>query len=166
MAERSKPPKGKVRSKTPVPTSPRATDPAPSPGRRSTRLGAIVVPVLAVTLAIGLGVFLGVRSAHTSDASTTPTAATTESTDTTPARTAPVAAKELFADACASCHTLKAAGATGGIGPNLDEAKPSRERVRTQIRTGSLSGAMPANLLAGDEAERVAAYVAKNAGAG
>jgi hypothetical protein len=29
-----------------------------------------------------------------------------------------------------------------------------------------LSGAMPANLLAGDEAERVAAYVAKNAGAG
>ena len=36
----------------------------------------------------------------------------------------PVAGKAVFAaNGCASCHTLAAAGATGNVGPNLDQAK-------------------------------------------
>src|SRR6478752_968005 len=35
------------------------------------------------------------------------------------------AGKAVFTSAgCAGCHTLKAAGATGAVGPNLDQLKP------------------------------------------
>jgi mono/diheme cytochrome c family protein len=121
--------------------------------------------VLAVLLAIGVGVYFGLRSDRDGAADldavvTTPT----ESIPTQPADP-PVreSAKDLFARTCGSCHTLASAGVTGGIGPNLDEAKPSRERTLTMIRNGSLSGAMPLGLLTGDDAERVAAYVSRNA---
>jgi mono/diheme cytochrome c family protein len=126
--------------------------------------GVVVVPVVALLVAIGLGVFLGMRSSRTSDDVAAPTVATTETTETTQTQTLPAAPKELFSGACASCHTLAAAGSTAGIGPNLDEVRPSRERVLSQIRIGSLSGAMPANLLVGTDAERVAAYVSRVAG--
>jgi mono/diheme cytochrome c family protein len=44
--------------------------------------------------------------------------------------------------ACALCHTLKDAGATGTIGPSLDELKPDAERVAKALRNGI--GQMPA----------------------
>jgi cbb3-type cytochrome c oxidase subunit III len=86
---------------------------------------------------------------------------------------------------CAGCHTLAAAGSTGTIGPNLDDAfaqaradgyKESaiREIVHEQIKypgqfdTGKksdeLTANMPANLVRGQDAEDVAAFVAANAG--
>lgn len=34
------------------------------------------------------------------------------------------AGKAVFVTTCAACHTLKAAGALGNIGPNLDKVKP------------------------------------------
>ena len=82
---------------------------------------------------------------------------------------------------CSACHTLVAAGSTGTIGPNLDDAfradrqqgfKEStiRNVVLDQIRLGSgpVAGTspMPANLVRGQEAEDVAAYVASVAGTG
>lgn len=168
MASRdSKPPRGKVRSKTPIPTGAGSTGgepPTPRPNWR--RAGVIVVPLLAVLVAIGLGIALGVRSTRASDDVATTTIQTTETgaTTSTPTVTTSETPKELFGHACATCHTLAAAGATGGIGPNLDEIRPPRDRVLDQIRNGSLSGAMPANLLTGDDAERVAAYVSRVAG--
>jgi cbb3-type cytochrome c oxidase subunit III len=79
----------------------------------------------------------------------------------------------LFKSKCASCHTLAAAKAVGKIGPNLDEAfAASRKQgfkqvtieqvVRDQIELAS--GAMPPNLVTGDDADSVAAYVASVAG--
>jgi cbb3-type cytochrome c oxidase subunit III len=87
---------------------------------------------------------------------------------------------------CAGCHTLAAAGSTGTIGPNLDDAfaqaradgyKESaiRNIVHEQIKyPGQYSTAqsnpdflkanMPANLVRGQDAEDVAAFVAANAG--
>ncbi len=121
-----------------------------------------MVPVVAVLLAIGVGIVLGVRSSRTSDDVATPTVATSAITETTP--TVPQTAKDLFGQACATCHTLAAAGSSAGIGPNLDEALPTRQRVLDQIRNGSLSGAIPANLVVGNDAVRVAAYVAGVAG--
>lgn len=44
--------------------------------------------------------------------------------------------------ACALCHRLKDAGATGEIGPSLDELKPDAARVAKAIRNGI--GQMPA----------------------
>ncbi len=42
---------------------------------------------------------------------------------------------------CGSCHTLTAAGSTGTIGPNLDQAKPSAAEVVTVVTNGA--GGMP-----------------------
>lgn len=53
--------------------------------------------------------------------------------------------KKLFTSvtpACALCHKLKDAGATGEIGPSLDELKPDRARVVKALRNGI--GQMPA----------------------
>lgn len=140
----------------------------PKPRRSLTRLRSFAIPIAALLLTIGGGIYLGFRSAGNAD--DLESAATSESTPTvteTPTATTPPApdsAKDVFLHTCASCHTLAAAGATGGIGPNLDEARPTRARVRTMIRDGAISGAMPAGLLAGNDLERVAAYVSLVAG--
>ena len=40
---------------------------------------------------------------------------------------------KVFADAgCGGCHTMATAGATGKVGPNLDELRPNKERVELQ----------------------------------
>ncbi|HUP33514.1 MAG TPA: c-type cytochrome [Gaiellaceae bacterium] len=66
--------------------------------------------------------------------------------------------------ACASCHTLADAGATGTAAPNLDELQPSAEQVEEAVRTGP--GIMPAyeGELSEQQIEDVAAYVADAAG--
>ena len=67
---------------------------------------------------------------------------------------------------CGTCHTLRAAGTEGITGPDLDEVSPSQAQVLRFIRTGSLDGVMPPNLLRGEKAREVAAYVARTAGGG
>ena len=77
---------------------------------------------------------------------------------------------QLFADRCAGCHTLSAAGTHGSVGerisgPNLDFRKETRNTVLYAIRNGGFSGAiMPQNVVVGKEADDVAAFVAKYAG--
>ena len=71
----------------------------------------------------------------------------------------------IFAESgCGSCHTLAAAGASGTIGPNLDETKPSQELAVERVRDGA--GAMPsfADSLSAEQIEMVAEYVATSAG--
>jgi plastocyanin len=90
--------------------------------------------------------------------------------------------KTLFAEKCAACHTLARAGAQGVAGPNLDEAWQQAEKdglgrstfegvvhrqilqpnrtVQTDPTTGKPLQLMPANLVTGEDAEDVAAYVA------
>jgi mono/diheme cytochrome c family protein len=74
--------------------------------------------------------------------------------------------KAVFSANCATCHTLKAAGATGTVGPNLDELKPSEETVEKQVITGG--GPMPAfgnkEILTPAEIEAVSEYVSAEAG--
>jgi mono/diheme cytochrome c family protein len=72
---------------------------------------------------------------------------------------------EVFAEACGSCHTLRAAKAHGFVGPDLDELRPSAAQVREAIRTGGARNeVMPSNLLVPRDARRVARYVARVAG--
>ena len=69
--------------------------------------------------------------------------------------------RELFVDNCGTCHTLDAAGTQGAIGPNLDEAQADEAEVLEVIANGGKgSGNMPANLVAGADAEAVAKFVA------
>jgi cytochrome c553 len=73
--------------------------------------------------------------------------------------------KQIFTQSCGTCHTLSDAGTSGSIGPNLDELKPDKARVVTAIENGGAgTGAMPANIVTGQEAEAVAEYVASVAG--
>jgi cytochrome c6 len=41
----------------------------------------------------------------------------------------PKAGKPLFVSTCGVCHTLKAAGTVGSVGPNLDKVAPLTEPV-------------------------------------
>jgi mono/diheme cytochrome c family protein len=96
--------------------------------------------------------------------------------------------KQLFIERCGSCHVLGRAETKGTAGPNLDEAfqqatadglgrstfegvvhqqilHPNRFR-QVDPRTGKLGPAMPADLVTGEDAEDVAAYVASAVAAG
>jgi mono/diheme cytochrome c family protein len=79
-------------------------------------------------------------------------------------KTAAPDGKQIFTANCASCHTLKAAGATGTVGPNLDAAKPSESLAETQVTNGG--GVMPAfkGTLTPAEIKAVAKFVSSNAG--
>jgi cbb3-type cytochrome c oxidase subunit III len=72
--------------------------------------------------------------------------------------------KQIFQKKCASCHTLKDAGATGTIGPNLDQLKPSFAVAQNQVIHGG--GVMPAfkGVLTDAQIKAVAKYVSDNAG--
>jgi mono/diheme cytochrome c family protein len=93
--------------------------------------------------------------------------------------------KTLFVERCSSCHTLARADARGVVGPNLDEAWQRAERdglgrstyegiVHRQIvqpnqnpsvdpGSGKEVAPMPADLVTGEDAQDVAAYVASAA---
>jgi mono/diheme cytochrome c family protein len=81
--------------------------------------------------------------------------------------------KKLFAGkgTCGSCHTLARANTKGTVGPNLDEAFRNDKRsglgessiegmVEHQIGYPRRGSAMPAELVKGNNARDVAAYVA------
>jgi plastocyanin len=96
--------------------------------------------------------------------------------------------KTQFIAKCGSCHTLARAGSTGVTGPNLDEAfARAREdgfgqdtfegvvhrqilhpAIRAQVdpQTKKQLPLMPADLVTGEDAEDVAAYVASAAAKG
>jgi mono/diheme cytochrome c family protein len=66
------------------------------------------------------------------------------------------------ANGCGSCHTLEAAGTSGTVGPNLDEAQPDFDRAYETITNGS--GAMPAfgDQLSEQQIADVAQYVVES----
>jgi plastocyanin len=80
--------------------------------------------------------------------------------------------KQLFVAKCGSCHTLSHAGTTGTVGPNLDDAfrQDRADGVKSTsieglidywIRYPNSQGLMPAKVVNGQDAQDVAAYVAK-----
>lgn len=80
----------------------------------------------------------------------------------------PAAGKVVFTQTanppCSSCHTLADAGASGSVGPNLDDVKPSFDKVKAQVENGG--GPMPAykGQLTDQQINDVAAYVSSVAG--
>jgi mono/diheme cytochrome c family protein len=104
----------------------------------------------------------------TSPATTTPTttAGTTTTTESGGNSAQLALGKQIFLvkAGCAGCHTLKDAGSTGTVGPNLDQLKPSEAIVEHQVENGG--GPMPAfkGTLTKDEIDAVSAYVSSVAG--
>jgi cytochrome c oxidase subunit 1 len=76
------------------------------------------------------------------------------------------AGQQVYIDnGCGSCHALSAAGSTGAVGPDLDQADPSEELVVDRVTNGK--GTMPAfsAQLTPDQIEAVAVYVSTSAAA-
>ncbi len=73
------------------------------------------------------------------------------------------AGRRVFADAgCGGCHTLSAAGATGKVGPDLDDTELQFSDVVEQVREGG--GGMPAfrDRLSEENIEDVAQFVVES----
>ena len=71
--------------------------------------------------------------------------------------------EEVFATAgCGGCHTLSAAGTNGSVGPNLDDASPSYDKVVERVTDGQ--GVMPSfkDDLSAQEINDVAAFVSSS----
>lgn len=116
--------------------------------------------LVALIAALAGGIWAGLGSAD-KGGSDPGGAATTASTPAQPT----ARGKSVFASSgCGTCHTLKAAGAAGRAGPNLDQRKPAATLVSARVSDGK--GAMPAyrDRLSDGDIEAVAAYVAESAG--
>jgi len=83
----------------------------------------------------------------------------------------------LFNERCSGCHTLNNANSYGSKpegqlaggertnGPNFNTRKVSKDDALYAIRNGGFSGAiMPANIVVGDDAEKVAEFLDKYSG--
>jgi mono/diheme cytochrome c family protein len=81
----------------------------------------------------------------------------------------------LFSERCSGCHTLDVVGAQGTTlnvrqrervdGPNFNVRKEQPDNVLYAIRNGGYSGAiMPENIVVGQDANDVAAFLAKYSG--
>ena len=77
----------------------------------------------------------------------------------------PTAGKQVFETAgCKGCHTLKAAGATGTVGPNLDQTKPPLSKVVTQVLNGGAVMPPFKSSLSTKQIADVAAFVVTSTG--
>ena len=87
-------------------------------------VACFVIGMLAVVLTLG-------KEKPEASAATAPPPTTTATTTGPTVQGDPVAGKKVFLTAgCTACHTLKAAGSTGTVGPNLDQLKPAEAEDR------------------------------------
>jgi mono/diheme cytochrome c family protein len=130
-----------------------------------------VIALLGIALVLGLlgaGCLDGEEATPTPDTVQGTLPAATTSGEELPAMKLtgdPTAGKAVFTSAgCVGCHTLADAGATGTVGPNLDDAKPDKDLVITRVTKGM--GAMPpfAGQLTDQQIADVAAYVVQATG--
>jgi mono/diheme cytochrome c family protein len=152
----------------------RASHDAPAWGDR---LRAMRRPAIVLALAVA-ALALGIVAAGCSEGEVAATPETVEGT--LPQQTAPGGSEELPASklkgdanagkavfesaGCTACHTLSAAGSTGTVGPNLDQAKPSFDLVVQRVTLGQ--GGMPSfkDQLQPQQIADVAEFVSSSAG--
>jgi cytochrome c oxidase subunit I len=118
----------------------------------------VAAEALILMLAIGLAIPAGVLGWVIGHESGGKTRTVTVSTTPAPAN---AAGKAVFASAgCGGCHTLKAAGASGTVGPNFDLVHPAEALVIDRVTHGK--GKMPsfAGQLSPQQIKDVAAFVA------
>jgi mono/diheme cytochrome c family protein len=136
----------------------------PPPKRRRNEYTAeafLILFVLFFAFAAGIAGYAIGHSVASDDDNNTPAAQTTAEQTTTEATTSEETTTEgettgetnaaggepegeaVFNSAgCAACHTFEPAGATGTVGPNLDNVNLTAEQVQRQVENGG--GGMPA----------------------
>jgi mono/diheme cytochrome c family protein len=125
---------------------------------RGSRRAAIVLFFVAL-IVLGIGVPAAVVAAVKNQDSI-PEANVTNLTE------AEKRGRDLFGQRCAECHTLTAANAVAHVGPTLDEPPRPASLILDAIKNGRSggNGEMAANLYTDQDAEDVAAFVAKASG--
>jgi cytochrome c551 len=155
----------------------------PPPKRRRNEYTAeafLILFVLFFAFAAGIAGYAIGHSVASDDDNNTPAAETTAEQTTTEATTSEETTTEgettgetnaaggepegeaVFNSAgCAACHTFEPAGATGMVGPNLDNVNLTAEQVQRQVENGG--GGMPAfkDRLSQAEIREVSNFVAK-----
>jgi len=137
------------------------------PGNRLGLFIAVAAALFVVTMA-GVWIFAAEEeeAGHGTEAAETHPAETGESPGTTSepgeggAEGDAAAGEAVFVSAgCGGCHVLEAAGSSGAVGPNLDDAKPDDALVVDRVTNGA--GVMPAfgDTLSAKQIQDVAAYV-------
>jgi mono/diheme cytochrome c family protein len=112
---------------------------------------------LAVTLAAGGGD--GSTTPAPPATGTIPTAHHPFATSKVPAALQP--GHDIFVSAgCTGCHTLADAGATGTVGPNLDQRRPSKDQVTRRVTRGAPGMPSFSGRLSPEQIRQVAEYVA------
>ena len=137
------------------------------PGNRLGVFVAVAVLLFAVTMT-GVVVFAA-EEEEPAETSATETGAGTETTTETTTETGgeasgdPAAGEAVFVSAgCGGCHTLEAAGSTGAVGPNLDQAKPDAALVVERVTNGKSPMPSFADQLDKKQIDDVAAYVVQS----
>lgn len=137
------------------------------PGRRGSNVTITLFVVTAIVFGVGLPLLMLTGNHHNANAQVGGIRLSA----------AQKSGRQLFGDHCGVCHTLAAANAVGKVGPNLDLLKPAQSTVLNTINNGCLpnppkgsnqgclgQGVMPAAVVQGQDAQNVAAFVAKVAG--
>ena len=122
---------------------------APAPRRENERrVGAGLATAAALGLVI---VAIAVEVTRGGEGSVAPTPA--------PPATAGGPGEQVFAaNGCSGCHTLSVAGATGTVGPNLDQTQLDEAGIVAVVRNGR-NAMPPFGQLSEDELEGVAKYI-------
>jgi cytochrome c5 len=137
------------------------------PGRRGSSITISMFVITAVVFGVGLPLLMLTGNHHNANAQIGGIRLTASEKS----------GRQLFGDHCGVCHTLAGANAVGKVGPNLDLLKPAKSTVLNTINNGCLpnppkgsnqgclgQGVMPAAVVQGQDAQNVAAFVAKVAG--
>jgi mono/diheme cytochrome c family protein len=136
------------------------------PGNRLGLFILVSVVLFAGTM-VGVVVFAAEEGEpHSEEATQTegqePSTGTEQTTTTGPSAPAGDAAagEAVFASAgCGGCHTLEAAGSSGNVGPNLDDAKPDLALVIDRVTNGKSPMPSFKGQLSEKQIQDVAAYV-------
>ena len=130
-------------------------DPSSGPGRGGRRaIAAVALGIIVLTgIAVPAVILLSSDDARSAPGGVELTAAEESG-------------RQVFAERCATCHTLSAANAVGKVGPNLDTLRPPKELTLNAIEQGRArgQGQMPAGLVDGEDAEDVAEFIQAVAG--
>ncbi len=123
------------------------------------------IPLVGVAALVALAVWLAPDQPSATSAAGAPASGGGPAQAAKPDARTLAAGRRVFESAgCVSCHTLAEAGATGSVGPNLDQAKPPRALVVQRVTNGD--GVMPSfsGRLSAQQIADVAAYVSTAAG--
>ena len=154
------------------------------PGRKGVGLFVVVTLLLTVAMLGAVVVFAAEdEGAEAAGHAQTQTETETGPTETAPPATTapeeeapagdPAAGKALFAsNGCGGCHAFEAAGSTGAVGPNLDEALEGKDAAyvhqsivepNAEVAEGYTAGVMPSfQQLSEDQVNDLVAFLTQS----